>query len=107
MKKKLLIGLPIVAVLVVAGLTMATRDSGVEGVAVEVDADRRASGIAADPGQGEHGRPAKVLAQAQGRSAADLLKRFRDELDLGGWVLDRELVELVAICSCRSSPRAR
>jgi len=37
MKKKLLIGLPIIAVLVAAGVAIASRDGGVEGVAVEVE----------------------------------------------------------------------
>jgi HlyD family secretion protein len=37
MKKKLLIGLPIVIVLVAAGLAIASRGGGVEGVAVEVE----------------------------------------------------------------------
>ncbi len=37
MKKKLLIGLPIIVVLVAAGVAIASRDGGVEGVAVEVE----------------------------------------------------------------------
>ena len=37
MKKALLIGLPIVAIVVVAGITLASRNRGVEGIAVEVE----------------------------------------------------------------------
>ena len=37
MKKKLLIGLPVAAVIVVAGLTLATRNRGIEGIEVQVE----------------------------------------------------------------------
>ena len=55
MKKKLLIGLPIIGVIAIAGLTLAMRDGGVEGIEVEIEkvtdiAEIMAYGVMSTPG---------------------------------------------------------
>ena len=93
MKKKLLIGLPIVAVLVIAGLTMATRDSGVEGVAVEVEEVGRRQVVQTVTATG------KVQPMIQVNISADVSAKItRLEVEEGQWIeqgtllveLDRE-----------------
>jgi HlyD family secretion protein len=93
MKKKLLISLPIVAVLVVAGLTMATRDSGVEGVEVEVEEVGRRQVVQTVTATG------KVQPMIQVNISADVSAKItRLEVEEGQWIeqgtllveLDRE-----------------
>jgi HlyD family secretion protein len=93
MKKKLLIGLPIVVVLVAAGLTMATRDSGVEGVEVEVEKAGRRQVVQTVTATG------KIQPMIQVNISADVSAKItRLEIEEGQWVeqgtllveLDRE-----------------
>ena len=93
MKKKLLIGVPIVAVLVAAGLTLATRDGGVEGVAVEAEDIGRRQVVQTVTGTG------KVQPMIQVNISADVSAKITGlEVEEGQWVeqgallveLDRE-----------------
>jgi HlyD family secretion protein len=93
MKKKLLIGVPIVVVLVAAGLTLATRDGGVEGVSVEVQDVGRRQVIQTVTGTG------KVQPMIQVNISADVSAKIMGlEVEEGQWVdegallveLDRE-----------------
>jgi HlyD family secretion protein len=93
MKKKLIIGLPIVAVLVAAGLTIASRNGGIEGVAVEVEKAGRRKVVQTVNATG------KIQPMIQVNISADVgAKITRLAVDEGQWVeqgallveLDRE-----------------
>jgi len=93
MKKKLLIGLPIIAVLVAAGLTLATRDGGVEGVEVEIEKVGRRQVVQTVNATG------KIQPMIQVNISADVSAKItRLEVEEGEWVeqgtllveLDRE-----------------
>jgi HlyD family secretion protein len=93
MKKKLLIGLPIIVVLVAAGLTMATRNGGIEGVEVEIEAVGLRQVVQTVTATG------KVQPMIQVNISADVsAKIIRLEVEEGEWIeqgtllveLDRE-----------------
>jgi HlyD family secretion protein len=93
MKKKLIIGLPIVAVLVAATLAIASRNGGVEGVAVEVERAGRRQVVQTVNATG------KIQPMIQGNISADVgAKITRLAVEEGQWVeqgallveLDRE-----------------
>jgi HlyD family secretion protein len=105
MKKKLLIGVPIVAVLVVAGLTMATRDSGVKGVEVEVETVGRRQVVQTVNATG------KIQPMIQVNISADVSAKItRLEVEEGEWIeqgtllveLDRERY-LAAMASAQAN----
>jgi len=105
MKKKLLIGVPIVAVLVVAGLTMATRDSGVKGVEVEVETVGRRQVVQTVNATG------KIQPMIQVNISADVSAKItRLEVEEGEWIeqgallveLDRERY-LAAVASAQAN----
>ncbi len=93
MKKKLLVGLPIIVVLVAAGLAIASRNGGVEGVAVEVEMAGRRQVVQTVNATG------KIQPMIQVNISADVgAKITRLEVEEGQWVeqgtllveLDRE-----------------
>ncbi|MCG6948524.1 MAG: efflux RND transporter periplasmic adaptor subunit [Acidobacteria bacterium] len=93
MKKKLLIGLPIIAVIVVAGLTLATRRGGVEGIEVETEDVGRRQVVQTVTATG------KIQPMIQVNISADVSAKItRLEVEEGEWVeqgtllveLDRE-----------------
>ncbi|MEJ2582440.1 MAG: efflux RND transporter periplasmic adaptor subunit [Acidobacteriota bacterium] len=93
MKKKLLIGLPIVAVLVAAGMTLATRKGGVEGIEVEIENVGRRQVVQTVTATG------KIQPMIQVNISADVSAKIkRLEVEEGEWVeqgtllveLDRE-----------------
>jgi HlyD family secretion protein len=93
MKKKLLIGLPIIVVLVAAGLTLATRDGGVEGIEVELEKVGRRQVVQTVNATG------KIQPMIQVNISADVSAKItRLEVEEGEWVeqgtllveLDRE-----------------
>jgi len=93
MKKALLIGLPIVAIVVVAGITLASRNRGVEGIAVEVEQVGRREVVQTVTATG------KIQPMIQVNISADVgAKITRLEIEEGQWVeqgtllieLDRE-----------------
>jgi HlyD family secretion protein len=93
MKKKLFIGLPIIAVLVAAGLTLATRNGGVEGVEVEVEKVGRRQVVQTVTATG------KIQPMIQVNISADVSAKItRLEVEEGQWIeqgtllveLDRE-----------------
>jgi HlyD family secretion protein len=93
MKKKLLIGLPIIVVLVAAGLTLATRDGGVEGIEVEFEKVDRRQVVQTVNATG------KIQPMIQVNISADVSAKItRLEIEEGEWVeqgtllveLDRE-----------------
>jgi len=105
MKKKLLIGLPIIAVLVAAGLTMATRDGGVEGVEVEIEKVGRRQVVQTVNATG------KIQPMIQVNISADVSAKItRLEIEEGEWVeqgtllieLDRERY-LAAVASAQAN----
>jgi HlyD family secretion protein len=108
MKKKLLIGVPIVVVVVAAGLTLATRDGGVEGVEVEVEKVGRREVVQTVTATG------KVQPMIQVNISADVSAKItRLEVEEGDWVeegtllveLDRERY-LAAVESAQANHRA-
>ncbi len=93
MKKKLVIGLPIIVVLIAAGLAIASRNGGVEGVAVEVEKAGRRQVVQTVNATG------KIQPMIQVNISADVgAKITRLEVEEGQWVeqgtllveLDRE-----------------
>ena len=93
MKKKLFIGLPIIVVLVAAGLTIASRNGGVEGVAVDVEKAGRRQVVQTVNATG------KIQPMIQVNISADVgAKITRLDVEEGQWVekgallveLDRE-----------------
>jgi HlyD family secretion protein len=93
MKKKLLIGLPIIVALAAAGLTIASRNGGVEGVTVEVEKAGRRQVVQTVNATG------KIQPMIQVNISADVgAKITRLEVEEGQWVergtllveLDRE-----------------
>jgi HlyD family secretion protein len=93
MRKKLLIGLPIVAIVAVVGLTLAFRDGGVEGVEVEVEKVGRRQVVQTVNATG------KIQPMIQVNISADVSAKItRLEVEEGQWVeqgtllveLDRE-----------------
>jgi len=93
MKKKLLVGLPILAVIVIAGLTMATRDGGIEGIEVEIEEAGRRQVVQTVNATG------KIQPMIQVNISADVSAKItRLEVEEGEWVeqgtllveLDRE-----------------
>jgi len=108
MKKKLLIGLPIIAVLVAAGLTLATRNGGVEGIAVEVEKAGRRQVVQTVTATG------KIQPMIQVNISADVSAKItRLEVEEGQWVeqgtllveLDRERY-LAAVESAQANRNA-
>ena len=108
MKKKLLIGLPIIAVLVAAGLTLATRNGGVEGVEVEVEKAGRRQVVQTVTATG------KIQPMIQVNISADVSAKItRLEIEEGEWVeqgtllieLDRERY-LAAVASAQANLNA-
>jgi len=108
MKKKLLIGLPIIAVLVIAGVTMATRDSGIDGVEVEVEKVDRRQVVQTVNATG------KIQPMIQVNISADVSAKItRLEIEEGEWVeqgtllieLDRERY-LAAVASAQANLNA-
>ena len=92
-KKALVIGLPVVAVVVIAGITLASRSRGVEGVAVEVEPVGRRQVVQTVTGTG------KIQPMIQVNISADVSAKItRLEVQEGQWVeqgtllveLDRE-----------------
>jgi HlyD family secretion protein len=92
-KKSLVIGLPVVAVVVIAGVTLASRGRGVEGVAVELEPVGRRQVVQTVTGTG------KIQPMIQVNISADVsAKIIRLEVKEGEWVergallveLDRE-----------------
>jgi HlyD family secretion protein len=92
-KKALVIGLPVVAVVVIAGMTLASRSRGVEGVAVEVEPVGRRQVVQTVTGTG------KIQPMIQVNISADVSAKItRLEVKEGQWVeqgtllveLDRE-----------------
>jgi HlyD family secretion protein len=92
-KKALVIGLPVVAVVVIAGITLASRGRGVEGVAVEVEPVGRRQVVQTVTGTG------KIQPMIQVNISADVSAKItRLEVKEGQWVeqgtllveLDRE-----------------
>jgi HlyD family secretion protein len=92
-KKALVIGLPVVAVVVIAGITLASRSRGVEGVAVEVEPVGRRQVVQTVTGTG------KIQPMIQVNISADVSAKItRLEVKEGQWVeqgtllveLDRE-----------------
>ena len=108
MKKKLLIALPIIVVLVAAGLTIATRNGGVEGVAVEVEKAGRRQVVQTVNATG------KIQPMIQVNISADVSAKItRLEVEEGQWVeqgtllveLDRERY-LAAVESAQANRNA-
>ena len=108
MKKKLLIALPIIVVLVAAGLTIATRNGGVEGVAVEVEKAGRRQVVQTVNATG------KIQPMIQVNISADVSAKItRLEVEEGQWVeqgtllveLDRERY-LAAVESAQTNRNA-
>jgi HlyD family secretion protein len=108
MKKKLLIGLPIIIVLVAAGLTLATRDGGVEGVEVELEKVGRRQVVQTVTATG------KIQPMIQVNISADVSAKItRLEVEEGQWIeegtllveLDRERY-LAAVESEQANLRA-
>ncbi len=92
-KKALVIGLPVVAVIIIAGVTLASRSRGVEGVAVEVEPVGRRQVVQTVTGTG------KIQPMIQVNISADVSAKItRLEVEEGQWVeqgtllveLDRE-----------------
>ncbi len=87
MKKKLLIGLPIIAVLVAAGLTLATRNGGVEGVQVDVEKVGRRQVVQTVTATG------KIQPMIQVNISADVSAKItRLEVEEGQWVEEGTLL---------------
>ena len=81
MKKKLLIGLPIIVALAAAGLTIASRNGGVEGVTVEVEKAGRRQVVQTVNATG------KIQPMIQVNISADVgAKITRLEVEEGQWV---------------------
>jgi HlyD family secretion protein len=108
MKKKLLIGLPIIVVLVAAGLAIASRNGGVEGVAVEVEKAGRRQVVQTVNATG------KIQPMIQVNISADVSAKItRLEVEEGQWVeqgtllveLDRERY-LAAVESAQANRNA-
>jgi HlyD family secretion protein len=108
MKKKLLIGLPIIIVLVAAGLTLATRDGGVEGIEVEIEKVGRRHVVQTVNATG------KVQPMIQVNISADVSAKItRLEVEEGQWIeqgtllveLDRERY-LAAVESAQANLRS-
>jgi HlyD family secretion protein len=108
MKKKLLIGVPIIVVLVAAGLTLATRDGGVEGVEVELEKVGRRQVVQTVNATG------KIQPMIQVNISADVSAKItRLEVEEGEWIeqgtllveLDRERY-LAAVESAQANLRA-
>ena len=109
MKKKLLIGLPIIVVLVAAGLAIASRDGGVEGIEVEVEKVGRRQVVQTVNATG------KIQPMIQVNISADVSAKItRLEVEEGQWVeqgtllveLDRERY-LAAVESAQANLGAR
>jgi HlyD family secretion protein len=87
MKKKLIIGVPIILVLVIAGLTMATRDGGVDGVAVEIENVGRRQVVQTVTATG------KVQPMIQVNISADVSAKItRLEVEEGEWIEEGTLL---------------
>jgi HlyD family secretion protein len=87
MKKKLLIGVPIIAVVVAAGLTLATRNGGVEGVQVEVEKVGRRQVVQTVTATG------KIQPMIQVNISADVSAKItRLEVEEGQWVEEGALL---------------
>jgi HlyD family secretion protein len=93
MKKMLLIGLPIVAVIVIAGMTLASRSRGTEGIAVEIEQAGRRQVVQTVTATG------KIQPMIQVNISADVSAKItRLEVEEGEWIeqgtllveLDRE-----------------
>ena len=93
MKKMLLIGLPIVAVIVIAGITLASRSRGTEGIAVEIEPAGRRQVVQTVTATG------KIQPMIQVNISADVSAKItRLEVEEGEWIeqgtllveLDRE-----------------
>ena len=93
MKKIMLIGLPIVAVIVIAGLTLASRSRGVEGIQVEIEQAGRREVVQTVNATG------KIQPMIQVNISADVSAKItRLEVEEGQWIeqgtllieLDRE-----------------
>jgi HlyD family secretion protein len=108
MKKKLLVGVPIIVVLVAGGLTLATRDGGVEGVEVELESVGRRQVVQTVNATG------KIQPMIQVNISADVSAKItRLEVEEGEWVeqgtllveLDRERY-LAAVESAQATLRS-
>ncbi len=93
MKKMLLIGLPILAVIVIAGITLASRSRGTEGIAVEIEQAGRRQVVQTVTATG------KIQPMIQVNISADVSAKItRLEVEEGEWIeqgtllveLDRE-----------------
>src|SRR5690606_19710932 len=74
---------------------------------IEIDADRLATRPALRPRRGERRRPAEVLAHRDRFALAISRVEATERIGVGGWILDRRLVELVPIGIGRDgAPRA-
>lgn len=86
-KKALVIGLPVVAVVVIAGITLASRSRGVEGVAVEVESVGRRQVVQTVTGTG------KIQPMIQVNISADVSAKItRLEVKEGQWVEEGTLL---------------
>ena len=108
MKKKLLVGVPIIVVLVAGGLTLATRDGGVEGIEVELETIGRRLVVQTVNATG------KIQPMIQVNISADVSAKItRLEVEEGQWVeegtllveLDRERY-LAAVESAQATLRS-
>jgi len=87
MKKALLIGLPIVAVIVIAGLTLASRNRGVEGIEVQVEPVGRREVVQTVTATG------KIQPMIQVNISADVSAKItRLEVEEGQWVEEGALL---------------
>jgi HlyD family secretion protein len=105
MKKALVIGLPIVAVVVIAGVTLASRNRGVEGIEVEIEPVARRQVVQTVTATG------KIQPMIQVNISADVSAKItRLEVQEGQWVeqgtllveLDRERY-LAAVASAEAN----
>ena len=105
MRKALLIGLPIVLVIVVAGLTLASRRGGVEGIEVEIEGVSRRQVVQTVTATG------KIQPMIQVNISADVSAKItRLEVEEGDWIeqgtllveLDRERY-LAAVASAEAN----
>jgi len=87
MKKALLIGLPVVAVIVIAGLTLASRNRGVEGIEVQVEQVGRREVVQTVTATG------KIQPMIQVNISADVSAKItRLEVEEGQWVEEGTLL---------------
>jgi HlyD family secretion protein len=87
MKKALLIGLPIAAIVVVAGLTLASRNRGVEGIEVQVEPVKRREVVQTVTATG------KIQPMIQVNISADVSAKItRLEVEEGQWVEEGTLL---------------